>query len=97
MINDAFPDSLVEVWVINTDVGLDWLLPFRQQYNLHLPILYDLGEKRHDFHLGREYQTLEPLYIVIDQRGIVHYREWGRDNVEIPEIVEIIEGLLEEN
>ncbi len=93
---DVYPDSLVEVWALNKNTGLEWLEPYRQGHNLHLPIMQHSDEAFTRFRLGRQFHTVEPLYTVIDRRGVVRLRSWGQGSVSIEEVAELVRELLEE-
>jgi len=98
LIYDAFPDSLVEVWMLNADehIETDWLDNFRQEYGLHLPIMGEAQEAFAKFRLGREYRTLPPLYILIDKQGVVRLRSLRQGSISLEEVVTMVEELLEE-
>ncbi len=83
--------------MLNVDAGLDWLLPYREQYALSLPIMYQLDEDVYRrYRLGREYRTLPPLYIVIDKHGVVRHRSWSQGSISLEAVHALIEQLLAE-
>ena len=93
-----FPDSLFEVWTLNADehIEVDWLVNFRQEYMLHLPIMGEAHEAYAKFRLGRDYRTLPPMYILIDKQGVVRHRSLRQGSISLEEVVTKIEELLEE-
>ena len=102
MIYDAHPDSLVEVWILNEDSEANDLVLYTDEYNLHIPIMYGADDAFDRYRLGRQYHVLPPLYIIIDKHGIVRHRSWRRGGdpegkEKIEELVEIVNGLLEED
>ena len=96
MIYDAFPTDQVEAWAINVDAGLDWLEPFRQEHDLHLPIMRDAVEAFDAFRLGRAFRTWPPLYIIIDKNGVIRHRSLTQGSISLEEVAQIVEELLEE-
>ncbi|MBC8465573.1 hypothetical protein H8D57_00960 [bacterium] len=82
----------MEIWIMNTDSGLDWLLPFRTEYNLSLPIMYDLQEIDETFYMGFDHWVFPPLWLIIDKQGIVRIRDDGSiyDLEEIREQISIL-------
>ena len=77
-------------------MGLDWLLPYREQHSLHLPIMYNAQSAFSRFRLGRAFRVLPPLYIVIDRNGVIRHRSWGQGSISIGAVAGLIEELLEE-
>ena len=78
------------------DAGLDWLLPYRTDYELHLPIMHHADAAFDRYHLGREFRTAPPLYIVIDKQGIIRHRSSRQGSISIEEVAELVEQLLAE-
>lgn len=81
---------------MNNDASLDWLVNFRIDYNLHMPIMQNADEACDAYHLGREYRTLPPLFMVIDKEGMVRHRSLGRGSISIEAVAELVAELLEE-
>lgn len=96
MIFDQFPDSLVSVWAINQDAEFDWLNPYRQQYNLHLPIMHHADVAFERFHLGRAWSTFAPLYIIIDKRGVIRHRSFRQGSIRLERVAEMVQELVNE-
>lgn len=104
MIHEQFDDSQVEVWTLNMDAGIDWLLPYRQgdyhqgdaHFPLHLPIMKDCDDAFYRYRLGREFRMLPPLYIVIDKQGIIRHRSYVQGSISLEAVAELVGELLNE-
>jgi len=86
----------VEVWALNTDAGPEWLLPYRQEKGLTLPLLYQPGEILDNYKLGRRWREFPPLYMVIDKQGVVRHRSWGQGSITGEQVRALMETLLME-
>jgi len=86
----------VTALTLNMDAGMDWLLPYRTQYNLHIPLLHHAAAAFERFHLGRQWQTVAPLYILIDKRGVIRHRSFRQGSVTIEELAQLVAQLVQE-
>ncbi len=75
---------------------MDWFETYRQEHDLHLPIMRDADEAFDAFKLGRAYRTWPPLYIVIDKLGVIRHRSLAQGSISLEEVAQIVEELLEE-
>ena len=82
--------------MVNMDATFDWLVKYRQDYGLHLPIMKNADVAFERYHLGRQWQCLPPLYIVIDKHGIVRFRDWGQGAITLENVADLVEELLGE-
>jgi len=86
----------VECVTLNVDAELDWLMPYREQYGLHLPIMHHATGAFDQFHLGRAYRNAPPLYVVIDKGGIVRHRSWRQGSISLEDVAELVDSLVRE-
>ncbi len=104
MIHDRFDQDDVEVWTLNEDTGLDWLLPYRAGdyhvgvpgFPLHLPIMKNCEDAFERYHLGRDFRMLPPLYIVIDKQGIIRKKSLVQGSISLEDVASLVEELLGE-
>ena len=104
MIHDRFNRDEVEVWTLNEDTGLDWLLPYSSGdyhagvsgFPLRLPIMKNCEDAYERYHLGREFRMLPPLYIVIDKQGIIRHRSTSQGSISTEDVASLVEELLAE-
>ncbi|NQU05924.1 MAG: hypothetical protein HQ568_07510 [Calditrichaeota bacterium] len=96
LIEEVYPDSLVEVWVLNWDANHDRLREIRQDNNIYLPMMEGADEAFETFNLGRSFRTLPPMYIVIDKHGIVRHRSIDQGSISLEEIADMVGELIEE-
>ena len=80
--------------MVNKDASIEWIDNFQTTYDLHMPFLQGADEAFNCYRLGREFWTIEPLFIVIDKQGIIRHRSTGRGSIEIEAVAEMIEELL---
>ena len=82
--------------MVNRDASDDWVDTFRDEHNIHMPFMRNADDAFEDYRLGREYRTVEPLFIVIDKNGIIRHRSFDKGSVSIEEIRDLIEGMVGE-
>ncbi len=80
--------------MINGDATKDWMLNFRQQYDLSMPLMMRTEHEAEKYRIGFDYMTLEPLYIIIDRDGVVRFRDWSQGAISIEEVAERMSELL---
>jgi len=95
-IRDAYPDSLVAVCSINMDATLDWILTYRQQYNLHIPLLHHAGAAFQRYRIGGQFGAWPPAHIIIDKRGVIRWRSIGTFSIAMQDAARMVGELIRE-